>query len=79
MESKPCPFCGSHAIKYSIKATEHLGVRRYRVAMYCASCNCYGPRVLSETMDSDDYKRRKSVESNSNLLDAAIEAWNKRS
>lgn len=72
---KPCPFCGSNNIDYSIKT---CGSRRkqYHVAMYCKECNCYGKRTLIK-LTEEEY-RRYDVENNEKYKELAIKAWNTR-
>lgn len=70
---KPCPFCGSEKIGYSIKTTRRWE-RKYHVAMYCKDCNCYGARVL--ITPTEEY--RSDVEKNEEYKKLAIEAWNTR-
>ena len=75
-ELKPCPFCGGAKMDVSQKvvARDHGTKVQYRVAVYCKSCNTYGPRVLTEKIKVYSEQRvdfEKARES-------AIEAWNRR-
>lgn len=76
-ELKPCPFCGSIDIRYSIKVSGHFEVR-YRASMYCNKCHCYGPRVVTKTVRNNDYGGRYSLEADEHLKEKAIELWNTR-
>ena len=60
-ELKPCPFCGSTDIRYSLKITGHFDVR-YHASMYCNKCHCYGARTLTTVVKNDDYKGRTTIE-----------------
>ena len=74
-ELKPCPFCGSTDIRYSIKIAMHRGNKRmHRVAMFCWDCNCYGARTLIDTSGRKLYH----VEKDTRFEEIAIEAWNRR-
>ena len=70
---KPCPFCGSHNISYSVKTTGRWE-RKYHVAMYCKDCNCYGKRILITPTETSRY----DVERNIEYKQLAIDAWNTR-
>lgn len=74
---KPCPFCGSKDIRYSLKITGHFDVR-YHASMYCNKCHCYGARTLTETISHNDYKGRRAIEQDKNIKRKAIETWNRR-
>ena len=76
-ELKPCPFCESTDIRYSLKITGHFDVRYY-AAMYCNKCHCYGPRTLTKVVPHDDYKGRQEIEKDNSVKQEAIEAWNRR-
>lgn len=70
---KPCPFCGSNNIDYSIKTCgSYRG--QYHVAMYCKDCNCYGKRTLIEPTET----ARWEIEKNSQYKELAMQAWNTR-
>lgn len=72
---KPCPFCGSKKLGYSIKvASRTRDTANYHVCMYCKDCNCYGKRVLTHVND----RCRRNVENNAELRKLAEEAWNNR-
>lgn len=72
---KPCPFCGSKKLGYSIKvASRTRDTANYHVCMYCKDCNCYGKRVLVHVGDIC----RRDVENNAELRKLAEEAWNNR-
>lgn len=74
-ELKPCPFCGSEDIRYSIKIAMNRGNKqRHRVAMFCWNCNCYGARTLIDTSGINRY----AVEGDKRFEDVAIKAWNRR-
>lgn len=76
-ELKPCPFCGSVDIKYSLKITGHFEIR-YHAAMYCNKCHCYGARTLTKAINHNDYKGRRFIEEDEELKQQAITAWNRR-
>lgn len=76
-ELKPCPFCGSTDIRYSLKIKGHFDVR-YHAAMYCNSCHCYGARTLTETIKHSDYIGRTNIERDPKIKQKAIDAWNMR-
>lgn len=72
---KPCPFCGSRKLGYSIKVSSRTrGEANYHVCMYCKNCNCYGKRVLVHVNDIC----RKNIENNIEFRKLAEEAWNCR-
>ena len=78
MESlKPCPFCGSCDIKYSLKITGHFDIK-YHACMYCNKCHCYGARTLTKGIKREDYKSRIEIKNNGEIYNSAIELWNKR-
>lgn len=77
LELKPCPFCGSTDIRYSLKVTGHFDVR-YHASMYCNKCHCYGARTVTEQVSDNDYKGRSSIERDETIKQKAIEAWNRR-
>lgn len=74
---KPCPFCGSEDIKYSIKITGHFDVQ-YHATMYCNKCHCYGKRTLTNKVIHNDYKGRQAIEDDESIKNEAIKAWNTR-
>lgn len=70
---KPCPFCGSDKIAYSIKSKGAY----YHISHYCKKCHAYGPRVTIRAIDTDysyTYKLRKETESE--LAKQSAEKWN---
>ena len=70
---KPCPFCGSNNIDYSIKTCgSYRG--QYHIAMYCKECNCYGKRTLIKPIETT----RLEIEKNESYKKLAIVAWNTR-
>ena len=70
---KPCPFCGSNNIDYSIKTCgSYRG--QYHIAMYCKKCNCYGKRTLIKPIET----ARWEIEKNESYKELAIIAWNTR-
>lgn len=72
---KPCPFCNSRNIEYSIKVASRTQAKaNYHVCMYCKDCNCYGRRVL---VTLDNHVRR-NIENNANIRKLAEDAWNNR-
>lgn len=72
---KPCPFCGSKKLEYSIKvASRTRDTANYHVCIYCKNCNCYGKRVLVHI----DNICRKDIEDKIELRKLAEEAWNNR-
>ena len=72
-ELKPCPFCGSNNIDYSIKTCgSYRG--QYYIAMYCKECNCYGKRTLIKPMETT----RLEIEKNESYKELAIAEWNTR-
>ena len=73
-ELKPCPFCSSKDIDYSIKTCTSNYERIYHAAMYCRKCHCYGTRVLIHPTENTRY----AVERNESYRARAIEAWNRR-
>lgn len=76
-ELKPCPFCGSTDIRYSLKITGCFAVR-YHASMYCNKCHCYGARTLTENVSQYDYKGRTNIEQDETIKQKAIEKWNTR-
>ena len=76
-ELKPCPFCGSTDIRYSLKITGHFDVR-YHASMYCNKCHCYGARTLTEKVNHNDYKGRTQIEKDETIKQKAIDLWNTR-
>ena len=74
-ELKPCPFCGSTDIRYSIKIALHRrNKQQHRISMYCWKCNCYGARTVIDTSG----RNRHEVEHDTNLERIAAETWNRR-
>lgn len=79
MNLKPCPFCNSDNIEYSIKTGGMYNkIRKYHVAMYCIDCNCYGKRTLIKITEEEYENRSCSVEKNEEYKKLAIQAWNTR-
>lgn len=76
-ELKPCPFCGSEDIRYSLKITGRFDIQ-YHASMYCNKCHCYGKRTLTKRVGRDDYKGRSNIEKDENIKLDAIKAWNTR-
>ena len=70
---KPCPFCGSNNIDYSIKTCGSYR-KQYHIAMYCKECNCYGKRTLIKPIET----ARWEIEKNESYKKLAIVAWNTR-
>ena len=70
---KPCPFCGSNNIDYSIKTCGSYK-RQYHISMYCKECNCYGKRTLIKPIETT----RWEIEKNESYKELAIAAWNTR-
>ena len=70
---KPCPFCGSNNIDYSIKTCGSYK-KQYHIAMYCKECNCYGKRTLIKPIET----ARREIEKNESYKELAIVAWNTR-
>lgn len=71
---KPCPFCRSTNIKYSVKGKRYY----YQAAYYCRDCNCYGPRILSEHVAETSYPQKCAILREGSLQQQAEEAWNSR-
>lgn len=69
---KPCPFCNSNNIEYSTKG---IGNMKWKTAMYCKKCYCYGPRVIVTVEHGDSYENLNDFKYKS----PAIDAWNNRS
>lgn len=76
-ELKPCPFCGSTDIRYSLKITGRFDVR-YHASMYCNKCHCYGARTLTGIVRHDNYKGRHMIEADESIRKQAEDAWNER-
>lgn len=76
-ELKPCPFCGSKDIRYSLKVTGHFDIR-YHASMYCNKCHCYGARTVTKTIPFGEYKGRYEIEADESVKEKAIELWNRR-
>jgi hypothetical protein len=72
---KPCPFCGSTKIKYSVKTTRQQFQPVWHAAFYCWDCNCYGPRALYKPNKD---LRRWDVEKDENLKAQALDLWETR-
>ncbi len=78
-EIKPCPFCGSTNIDYSIKTTGRSRNINYHVQMYCKKCHTYGPRVLvSGKQLSSGGLIRHEVEKDELFKQKATDKWNER-
>ncbi len=73
---KPCPFCGSTKIKYSIKTGTSNFKRIYHACWYCWDCNTYGPRVLYKP--ETNYPGRTNIERNEELKAEALKLWENR-
>lgn len=76
-ELKPCPFCGSKDIRYSLKITGYFDII-FHASMYCNKCHCYGARTSTESVKYSDYKGRTATEKDASIKQKAIEAWNRR-
>ncbi len=74
---KPCPFCGSTDIRYSLKITGHFNVR-YHASMYCNKCHCCGARTLTKSIRHNDYKGRLQIEEDKSIRQQAEDVWNRR-
>lgn len=74
---KPCPFCQSTNIKYSLKTSGRFTII-YHACFYCADCHTYGPRVRSKGFENNDYSRRVEAENNDALKEEALLKWNTR-
>ena len=72
---KPCPFCGSSDIRYSIKTGTSNFKRIYHASWYCWDCNTYGPRVLYKPAEDI---HRSTIEKDEGLKLTALELWNGR-
>jgi transposase-like protein len=72
---KPCPFCGSSDIRYSIKTGTSNFKRIYHASWYCWDCNTYGPRVLYKPAEG---AHRSTVEKDETLKAAALKLWETR-
>lgn len=72
---KPCPFCQSNDIRYSVKTTTIKFEPAYHAAMYCNHCHCYGPRILHKVEKGTS---RYDVERDDVLKKCAMDAWNFR-
>lgn len=75
---KPCPFCKGIDIRYSTKANHRVVKLQYHAAMYCNTCKTYGPRILSQNVENNEYKTKKEMKNSNTLRQAAIDAWNNR-
>lgn len=76
---KPCPFCRSTNIKYSVKTARVRFKDVYRVCMYCADCNTYGPRVIVKPEEEDAaYSMRTKISKDSYLQQFAEQKWDQR-
>jgi C4-type Zn-finger protein len=73
---KPCPFCGSTKIKYSLKTGTQYFKRIYHACWYCWDCNTYGPRVLYKP--AEDVRCRETVERDEALKADALKLWETR-
>ena len=80
INTKPCPFCGSTDIRYSVKnAPDRVDhnfnhFKRYYLAMYCFDCHCYGKRVLLDEPNVSRY----TLSRDEKYEEMAKEAWNHR-
>ena len=74
---KPCPFCGSNDVRFSMKVSGSYNLR-YRATMYCNKCHCYGPRTLTEDVYQFDYPGRDAIQSDEKVHAQAEYAWNRR-
>lgn len=70
-KTKPCPFCGSDNIGYSIKSKGKL----FHASFYCKDCNAYGRRVLIHPTET----RLSDIRRNEQYYLEALSAWNTRS
>lgn len=53
---KPCPFCGeADKLGISNKTTTINHKRKRHVAVYCKSCNAYGPRLIAEEISFPEF------------------------
>ena len=75
---RECPFCGGSNLGFSSKTVsrKYGSCRAYHGAIYCKDCNCYGARVLSETIRNSYPMQEVDFDE---LESRAIEAWNRRS
>lgn len=74
-EIKPCPFCGSKDIRYSIKTANSK--RDYYGQCYCNSCKSAGPRVRFDPEPESCWIRYAAEDCEKAKKDA-IDMWNKR-
>ena len=74
---KPCPFCGSTDLDYSLKVKGHFEIW-YHAVIYCKKCRTYGPRTVTPKKKYSDYSGRVDIENNDEYKMKAAEAWNKR-
>lgn len=69
---KPCPFCGSHNLRYSVSVASRTRTStNYHLSITCKDCFCIGKRILITTTEnkiSDNVEYRKLAEN----------AWNER-
>lgn len=74
MNIKPCPFCSSSRVKYSLKQKKNY----YQASYYCADCNAYGPRILSDKYSEEaiSYSLKCKVSKDVDLQARALAAWN---
>lgn len=78
LNAKPCPFCGGTDIRLSLKKTGRFETY-YHATLHCYNCRTFGPRVLSEKINStSQYIGRYIVEKDNELEARAINAWNER-
>lgn len=76
---KPCPYCGSKDIRYSVAIANNKQVPRYHAQCYCNNCKANGPRVIF-TPDLKDEKgfSRSLAEKDSYAKAEAIKMWDNR-
>ena len=72
-ETKPCPFCGSKDIRYSIKTANSK--RDYYGQCYCNECKAAGPRIRF-SVDKSASWIRYTAEDCEYAKNDAIWAWN---
>lgn len=71
---KPCPFCGSKNLGFSLKVFSRQRYKTlYHACIFCKSCNCYGRRTIIST-DNRSLSDADKIDAE----EKAIELWNKR-
>ena len=79
IDAKACPFCGKTKLSIDSKSKNGYKGCHQTFSVRCNCCFARGGTVGGYTRKNDYCTEDIKVESKDNLIDKAIELWNKRS